>query len=117
MHFCVSIIVPIAHEGRSLGWRACQMALYVKVSSSSSALISSGHFTVTGWTLTSVIPLGEQPAVSLPVLGQLNHAARQTLWPFAPGYASVHTFKPAQLSPFHYVLIRCRLLCEVGLII
>lgn len=109
--------MPIAHEGHVLGWRACQMASYVKVPSSSAALISAGHFTVKGWTLTSVIPLGEQPAVSLTVPGQLIHAARQTPWPPAPGSASVHTSERAQLSPLHYVLIRNRLLCEVALII
>lgn len=61
--------MPIAHEGHSLGRRACQMALYVKVPSISAAPISSGHFTVTGRTLTPVIPLSEQPAVSLPAPG------------------------------------------------
>ncbi len=60
-----------AHEGHFLGRRACQMALYVKVSSGGAALISLGHFIVTVWTLTPVFPLSEQPTVSLTVPDQL----------------------------------------------
>lgn len=71
--------MPIAHEGHFLGWCACQMASYVKDSSCNAAPIPSGHFAVTGWTLTSVIPLGEQPAVSLTVPGQLNHCEADSM--------------------------------------
>lgn len=62
----------------------------------------------TGWAASSE-PDGARPAEPM-LLGRL-------LAPLPPGSASMHTSKQAQLSPLHYVPIRSRLLCEVGLII